>query len=414
MKKSAKSIYTFLDIGTSKVACLMTRMNEGAEPEIIAHISVQAKGIQNGVIWDSEAAKLCVDNALRQAEKMAGRRISSVFVNISSGEMKSLQLYDETDIQGGRAITEEDIQKLVDGILSTQIPPEEEILHAIPIGYAVDNEKGRTDPRGIHGNTLGAWVHVITIPQTQTMNLLKVLDWCHVTVAAKVATPYAAALAVLNEEEMDLGTTLIDFGAGTTSYAILIGGGLMQLGTLPLGSADITRAIAQNFNTDMPSAERQKVLNGAAMIAPRDEVNPVILPILGDETGTNIQIMRSQLIQTILPHLDNILNKLKESFENGAGFTAVANRYVLTGGGSGLDGLADKVGTFFGGIARIGKKKQIKNLPNTDDSCTFNICVGLLVYAKHRMQNKVLDNFHEKPVVYDWLRKVKEWLKHNL
>ena len=88
-------------------------------------------------------------------------------------------------------------------MIATQIPAEEEILHAIPIGYVVDQEQGQTDPRGIHGNTLGARVHVITIPQTQTMNLLKVLDWCHVTVKAKVATPYAAALAVLNEEEMN-------------------------------------------------------------------------------------------------------------------------------------------------------------------------------------------------------------------
>ena len=220
MKTNSKSIYTFLDIGTSKVACLMERIPEGAAPEIIAHSVVQAKGIQNGAIWDMEAAKLCVDNALRQAEKMAGRPISSVYVNVSSSQIKSVQLYDEMDIPGGRAITSDDVRQLVDGMLATQVPVGEEILHAIPIGYVVDHEQGRSDPRGIHAHTLGARVHIITIPETQTMNLIKVLDWCHVTVAAKVATPYACALAVLNESEMDLGATVIDFGAGTTSYAI--------------------------------------------------------------------------------------------------------------------------------------------------------------------------------------------------
>jgi len=414
MKTKSKSIYTFLDIGTSKIACLMVRMPEGSAPEVIAHSVVQSKGIQNGAIWDIESAKLCVDNALRQAEKMAGRTISSVFVNISSSQIKSIQLYDEMDIPGGRAITSDDVRQLVNSMLSSQIPADEEILHAIPVGYSVDHEQGRSDPRGIHGNTLGARVHVITIPETQTMNLLKVLDWCHVTIAAKVATPYASALAVLNEDEMDLGTTVIDFGAGSTSYAILIGGGLMQLGLIPRGGNDITRTIAQNFNTDLQSAESRKVVNGAAMLSPRDELEPVIVPVLGDEAGSNNQIMRSDLIGTILPCLDAILTCLADQLNEDSTFSSVANRFVLTGGGSGFAGLTEKISTILGGNARIGKIKQIKNLPNKYDSCTFNVCIGLLVYAKMRMQNKVLDDFQEKPAVIGWFGKVKEWLKQNL
>lgn len=414
MKSNKKSIYTFLDIGSSKISCLMARMPEGHAPEIIAHSSVQSKGIQNGAIWDIEAAKLCVDNALRQAEKMAGRTITSVFVNVSSSQLKSVQLYDEMDIPTGRTITSEDVQQLVNGIIKSQIPADEEILHAIPVGYTVDEEHGRSDPRGIHGKTLGARIHVITIPQTQILNLLKVLDWCHVTVVGKVATPYASALSVLTEDEMDLGATVIDFGAGTTSYAIIIAGGLMQLGLIPQGGNEITRAIAQTFNTDLQNAERNKTLNGAATLVPRDEVEPVILPVLGDDTGTNIQIMRSSLISCIVPHLEDILTKLNASLTQDITFSSVANRYVLTGGSAGFDGLVEKTGQVLGGIARIGKIKEIKNLPKEYDSCTFNVCVGLLVYAKMRMQNKVLDDFQEKPTVIGWLGKVKEWLKQNL
>jgi len=414
MKKNSKSIYTFLDIGSSKISCLMARMNEGAAPEIIAHSSVQSKGIQNGIIWNIEEAKLCVDNALRQAEKMAGRTISSVYVNISSSQIKSVQYYDEMDIPNGRAITSEDVKQLVDGMLNTKIPSDEEILHVIPVGYSVDHERGRSDPRGIYGRTLGARIHVITIPQTQVMNLLKVLDWCHVTVAAKVATPYASALAVLSEEEMNLGTTVVDFGAGTTSYAILIGGGLMQLGLIPKGGQEITLKIAQTFNTDLQNAERKKVLDGAATLVPRDEVVPVIIPILGDEMGSNIQIMRSQLIETILPCLDDVLEQLHAALQENDTFSSVANRYVLTGGGAGFDGFVEKTGAVLGGIARLGKIKQIKNLPNKCDSCTFNVCIGLLVYAKMQMQNKLLGNFQERSTSFGWLKRVTEWLKQNL
>lgn len=414
MKKNAKSIYTVLDIGSSKIACLMVRMNEGMAPEVIAHSSVQAKGIQNGTVWNVEEAKLCIDNALRQVEKMAGRRISGVYVNISSSQMKSTQLYDEMDIPNGREITSDDVKQLVDGMLNTHIPPDEEILHVIPIGYSVNHEHGRTDPCGIYGHTLGARIHVITIPQTQVMNLLKVLDWCHVTVLAKVATPYASALAVLSEEEMIVGTTVIDFGADLTSYAILVGGGLMQLGLIPHGGNEMTLKLAQTFKTDLQSAEREKIINGAAMLVPKDGRVPIILPILKDESGANIQVMRSQLVETMLPCVDDILTQLKEEFDENDTFSSVANRFVLTGGGAGLDNLTEKVSSVLGGIARIGKIQLIKNLPNDCDSCRLNVCVGLLVYAKMQMQNGIMDNFQEKPAWYGWFRKVIEWTKQNL
>lgn len=414
MKKNAKSIITVLDIGSSKIACLMVRISEGMAPEVIGHSFVQAKGIQNGTIWNVEEAKLCVDNALRQVEKMAGRRIGGVYVNISSSQIKSSQYYDEMDIPNGRMITSADIKQLVDNILNTQIPPDEEILHVIPIGYSVNHEKGRLDPCGIYGNTLGARVHVITIPQTQVMNLLQVLDWCHVTVIAKVATPYASALAVLSEEEMLVGSTVIDFGADLTSYAIFVGGGLMQLGFIPHGGNEMTLKLAETFKTTLQAAEREKIVRGAAMLAPKDGQEPIILPLLKDESGTNIQVMRSRWVETMMPQLDNILISLKNEWEENDTFSSVAKRYVLTGGGSGFDNLTEKIGSVLDGIARVGKFQLIKNLPNDYDSCRLNVCVGLLVYAKMRMQNGIMDNFQTKSISCGWLRKVMEWLKQNL
>ena len=414
MTKANKSVITVLDIGTSKIACLMARLKDGERPEIIGYSCVPAKGIQAGAIWDTESAKICIDEALRQVEKMSKRQISSVFVNISSSQLKSIQLYQEVDIPGGRAITADDVKDLVDGMLRNQIPMGEEVLHAIPIGYVVDKEQGRTDPRGLHGNTLGARLHVITIPETQTLNLLKVLDWCHVNVAVKVATPYAGALSVLSDDEMDLGATVVDFGAGSTSYAVLLAGGLMQLGEIAEGGNRITRTIAQTFNTDLKNAERMKILNGAAFLSPRDEVDPVIVPILGDDTGGNIQIMRSDLISVIVPELEDILVKTKEALDEDTTFSSVAKRFVLTGGGSGFAGIQEKTASILDGPARIGHTKQIKNLPNEYDSCTFNVCVGLLTYAMLRCQDKVYDDFQTKPASKNCFGRVKEWLKRHL
>ena len=409
-----KTYLNLLDIGTSKIACLVVRLTDGKNAEIVGASCVPSKGIQAGMIWDLGAATVCIGEALHQAEKQADHTIDSVVVNISSPELHSLHLYHEVTIPAGKPISGADVKHLVDEIVSMHVPAGEEVLHAFPLGYILDKEQGNSDPRGVYAGTLGAHVHVVTIPQTQAMNLLTVLDRCHVSVAMKVATPYAAALSVLSDEEKDIGVTALDFGAGTTSYAVFVGGGLMQLGVVQMGGNQMTRDIAQGLNTDLKNAERLKVLNGAAFLSPRDELESVIVPILGDEEGANMQVRRSDLIGIIVPRLEETLEKVRGQLEEDTTFTAVAKRFVLTGCASGLAGLKEKTASLLGGIVRIGKIKQIKSLPNSYDSCTFNVCVGLLTYALMRRQDQNFENFQSAGNPQSRLRKVIEWIKQSL
>ena len=409
-----KTYLNLLDIGSNKIACLVVRLGDKQHPEVIAASCVPSQGIQAGMIWDLEAATTAISEALHQAEKQINHPIDSVIVNISSAELHSLHLYHETAIPVGKPVSSDGVKKLVDEIVTTHVPVGEEVLHAFPLGYVLDKEQGSTDPRGVYANTLGAHVHVVTLPQTQTMNLLTVLDRCHVSVAMKVATPYASALAVLSDEEKDIGTTVLDFGAGTTSYAVFVGGGLVQLGVVQMGGGQMTRDIAQALNTDLKSAERLKVLNGAAFLSPRDELESLIVPILGDEEGNNLQIRRSNLISVIIPRLEETLEKVHFQLDENPTFTEVAKRFVLTGSGAGLAGLKEKVASYFGGITRLGKIKQIKSLPTAYDSCTFNVCIGLLNYALMRRQDKNFENFQSAGGSQSRLRKGIEWIKQIL
>ena len=409
-----KTYLNVLDVGSSKIACLVVRLTDNKYAEVVGASCVPAKGIQAGTIWDLGAATTCIGEALHQAEKQADHPIDSVIVNISSPELHSLHLYHETPIPAGKPITGMDVKRLVDEIVATHVPAGEEVLHAFPLGYVLDKEQGHTDPRGVYATTLGAHVHVVTMPQTQTMNLLTVLDRCHVSIAMKVATPYAAALAVLSDEEKDIGATVLDFGAGTTSYAVFVGGGLMQLGVVQMGGNQMTRDIAQALSTDIKNAERLKVLNGAAFLSPRDELESVIVPILGDEEGANMQVRRSDLIGVIVPRLEETLEKVAACLNQDPTFTAVAKRFVLTGCASGLAGLKEKTTSLLGGITRIGKTKQIKSLPSSYDSCTFNVCIGLLTYALMRLQDKNFENFQSAGTHQGYLRKGIEWIKQIL
>lgn len=295
-----KSYMTVLDIGTSKVCCLVIRMNSDQKPEVIGMGYAPSRGIKNGVIVDLDKATECISAVLEQAEKQAERPIDKVIVNISSAELRSVQFYAEVEIADGRQITAGDVKRLVDSSIAAHIPAGEEVIHSFPLSYMVNKEQG-VEPLGMYGPILGVHMHIILLAESQSRNLVAVLDRCHVGIDMKVATPYAAALAVITEEEKEIGATVVDLGAGTTNFATFLGGCLVNLGVVHTGGNAITRDIAQGLSCSLATAERLKNLNGSAFLSPRDDLERLIVPVLGDEDGGNIQIPRSDLISIIIP-----------------------------------------------------------------------------------------------------------------
>ncbi|MDD3669302.1 MAG: cell division protein FtsA [Alphaproteobacteria bacterium] len=380
-----KPYIAVLDVGTSKICCMIFKGTGGAW-EAVGVGCVPAYGIRAGAIADMDKATECIHAAIRQAEHAADRRVDSVVVNVSSSQLKSAHVYKEIEVPDDRPVSATDVRRLVDGIVASHLNPEEELLHAFPLGYVVDGEQGSTDPRGLHARTLGAHVHLISILESQVRNLAAVLDRCHVSIEAKVATPYASALAVLTEEEKELGATAVDMGAGTTSFASFLGGGLVRLDLIPVGAAAITRDIAQMLNATLSEAERLKTIKGAAFLSPRDAFDAVSVLIANDADGAAVQMPRSDLIAVIIPRQEEILENILYKMEADDRFAPALGRIVLCGGGSELQGIKEKAAALLDRPARIGRPEKIKNLPNQFESYTFLTGIGLLRYAlmQHR------------------------------
>jgi len=409
--RRSKSYITVLDIGTSKVCGFMAHIQSDNRPEIVGVGYAAAKGIKAGAISNLEKATECISSVIGQIERQAGRSVDSVTVNISSGQLRSRHLSKEVALDNSRPITSADIRHLVDSIIETAVSGDEEVLHPFPSGYAIDNEPGyNPDPRGLFANTLKAYVHVITIPETQLRNLVMVLDRCHVSIDKKVATPYASGLAVLTEEEKDVGATVIDMGAGTTSYAQFMNGSLVHLGLVPKGGDAMTRDIAQIFSTSPAEAERLKTREGAAFLSPRDEIDHVIVPMIGEEKETNKQVRRADLIQVIVPQLEDILEQVDQQLNKRELFSVAARRIVLCGGGSELQGIKEKTEAVLRANARLGKPHPIKSLPNQFDSYRFLTCIGLLKYVLSTATPKIGKQFDKPEKQKSRLRKVLQWL----
>ena len=410
-----KSYMSVLDIGTSKVCCLVLRLNADKKPEVVGIGYAPSKGIKNGVIVDLDKATDCIRTVLEQAERQAERPIEKVIVNISSSQMRSVQYYEEMEIADGKQITASDVRRLVDGSVASHIGAGEEVLHSFPLSYVVNSEQG-VEPRGMYGPSLGVHMHVIFLPESASRNLVAVLDRCHVGIEMKVASPYAAALAVVADEEKDIGTTVIDFGAGTTSFATFLGGCLVNMGTIHAGGNAMTRDIAQGLSCSLGAAERLKTLNGSAFLSPRDDMERLIVPILGDDEGANIQIPRSDLISIIVPRLEDILDRLSLGLDENPAFQVATRRLVLAGGGAGLQGIKEKTAGVLNAAVRLGKPAVLKGLPSQFDSYTFSTCIGLIKYAMIR-QASILEPStaldRQTGQKNSRVRKVIQWLSQN-
>lgn len=412
-KKNLKSVLTLLDVGTSKVSCLVVKFGPDNIPEVIGSGYAPANGIQAGAIVDMEAATESIRTALSQADTQAGRLTTSVIVNISSTQMKSHHIYKEIDISDSRPITGNDVRRLVDGIIAGCLAEGEEVIHSFPLSYTVDKEQNIQDPRRLYASKLGVHMHIIVLPESQLRNLVAVLDRCHVSIDTKVATPYASALATVTEEEKSVGVTVIDFGAGTTSVAIFLDGGLVHLDLIPQGGNILTKDITRGLNTSFSVAERLKTLHGAAFLSYRDEMERLIVPILGEE-GTNIQIPQADLISIIIPRLEEILENIEDIFKKYPYFVIATKHLVLNGGGSALEGIKEKTATLLGASARIGKPDNIRNLPSQFAPYTFSTCIGLLKYVMIQERSLLNENFTSQSTPKKgFIGKVIQWLIQN-
>ena len=412
-KTKLKSVVTLLDVGTSKVCCMMVRFASDGRPEVLGTGYAPSKGISAGAIVNLDEATQSIRAALEDLEKQTERQVGSVVVNISSTQLQSKHIHKEVDISDGKPITASDVKRLVDGVVSSCLSDGDEVIHAFPLSYTVDKEPGVSDPRGLYGHKLGVHMHVIVLPESQSRNLVAVLDRQHVSIDMKVATPYASALATLTEEEKEIGATVVDFGAGTTSIAIFLEGGLIHLDIIPTGGNIFSKDISRGLGCSFSVAERLKTLHGGVFESSKDGLDRLIVPVLGEE-NVNIQVPRSDLISIIVPRLEEILENVGKVFQKYPRFVISTRHIVLNGGGSMLLGIKEKVQTMLGGSARIGKPDIIRGLSTQFEPYTFSTCIGLLKYVmikeKSLLNEKFAAQSEQKKGLFG---KVVQWLVQN-
>ncbi len=387
-KRSA--LVAALDVGTSKIACLIARLKPKIPQEalrqrshsidVIGFSHISARGIKGGAVVDLQAAEAALRQCIDVAERSAKLQLESVIVSLSAGKPMSELMAASVTVEGA-SVADRDIARVMAAARQHSARPGRAILHSLPIGYRLDGVSGIRDPRGMLGHDFGIDMHVMSTDMSVIRNLIYAVESCHVSVASMVASPYAAALSVLADDEGDLGAALIDMGAGTTTIAVFSGGRFVHGDGFALGGNHVTTDIARGFNTGAADAERIKTLHGSVLVSASDERDLISVASL-DEHDTPHFVSRAQLVRVIRPRVEETLEMIRDRLAASPFAAEPRGRVVLTGGACQLGGLADLATQVLGRPVRIGRPLGIGGLPDEAKGPAFAAIAGLLVYPQ--------------------------------
>lgn len=381
-------VFGAVNIGSARISAIIAGISETGELSVLGSAHRLSQGIRRGYVTDMKLASDAIHDAVVRAEKMAGVPVNAVWVGASGAGLTSQIAQVEIDI-GGRRIEQEDIDHLLVAARDVIQPDGRMVLHAQPAHYTLDGAHGVSNPRGLHAERLAVDIHVLLADGAPIRNITEAVQNAHLDVEAVVGSPVAAAHACLSPEERDLGVALVEFGADVTNVSVHAGGMLLGLTTIPMGSGDITDAIASAFGIRRFQAERLKCVNGSAIASPADhrEMVPVNAP--GEEdrgpparhADDANRIPRAELVSVITQQLGKLMEEVSKALK-GLGFTGTKGQLVvLTGGGAELTGLADYAQAALGRPVRISKVPELRGLADAHAKPGFSSLAGLVLYA---------------------------------
>ncbi|AOR76993.1 MULTISPECIES: cell division protein FtsA [Sphingomonadaceae] len=399
-------VFGAVNIGSFRISAIVAGINEVGDMVVLGSGHRASQGIKRGFVTDMAAATYAVRDAIDRAEKMADTAVQKVWIGCSGAGLASR--IDQFDAEiGGRRIEQEDIDQLLISAKDVIQPDGRMVLHAQPAQYRLDGAHGVIDPKGLHAERLGVDIHIMLADGAPIRNLTEAVQSAHLEVEAVVGSPIAAGQACLSPEERDLGVALVEFGGEVTNVAIYEQGMLKDMMSIPMGSADITDAIASAFGIRRFQAERLKCVNGSAIASPHDhrEMIPVNAP--GEEGTGPIarhaddknRIPRAELIGVITGQLGMLMEEVNKALKTMRFTGQRGKQVVFTGGGAELVGLADYAQAAIGKPVRIGRVAHLSGLAEAHVKPGFSTLAGLVLYAAADPQDiRSLGRSHQSTV----------------
>lgn len=400
-----RKIVACLDLGSQKLMCIIAAIDQD-EIKVLGYSHKEAKGISGGAISDMKLAQKSITNVVSEAERMAGLNIEKLLVGISASQVLSNRKEEFVKIASDM-VKSSDISNLASKIRNEFRRNNREMIHLIPMQYRIDDSSAVQNPRYMTGDKLFAKFHTVSTSHTTIRNIENCLKGCQLSVNNYIVEPYAASLATLSENEMNLGSLLIDIGADVTSFCLILESKLVYVGHVPIGGNHITKDISTILNITFLEAEKIKSLNNSLLFSALEEMELIKFKTKQSE-GELIKITKGELRDIIKSRLEEIIEATRENLEKAGLSSFLANNIVLTGGTTNIIGVDKLVEDIFDKNTRIGYPTKLNNLPSELIQASHSSSIGMLVFLKNLyLKEKIKDGFETRN---HWFRNLIEKL----
>ncbi len=405
--KEQKNLIVGLDIGTSKIVAIVAEILADGRMEIIGMGQHASRGLKKGVVVNIESTVNAIQRALEEAELMADCKIREVYTGIAGSHIRSLNSHGMVAIKD-KEVSQADVDRVIETARAVNIPLDQQILHILTQEFIIDGQEDVREPLGMSGVRLEVKVHIVTGAVSAAQNIVKCVKRCGLAVQDLILQPLASSLAVLSDDEKDLGVCLIDIGGGTTDIAVFTHGAIRLTAVIPIAGDQITNDIAMALRTPTKDAEDIKCRYGCALRQLADANESVEVPGVGDRGAR--QLSRQTLAEVIEPRIEELYSLVQAELRRSGFEDLMSSGIVLTGGSSVMRGMVELGEEVFHMPVRLGTPQYIGGLSEVVRNPRFSTGVGLLISGKEQFQRNQLTQA-QTTTMQQLFEKMKSWFK---
>ncbi|HQS31258.1 MAG: cell division protein FtsA [Polaromonas sp. 39-63-203] len=408
MAKEYKELVVGLDIGTSKVMAVVAEVMPNGELKLAGLGIAASNGLKRGVVVNIDATVQSIQQALKEAELMADCKIARVYTGITGSHIRGINSSGMVAVKD-KEVTQADVARVIETAKAINISTDQRLLLVEPQEFVIDGQDVR-EPIGMSGIRLEAKVHIVTGAQSAAENIIKCVRRCGLEVDQLMLNPLASSLAVLTQDEQELGVALVDIGAGTTDVAIFTGGAIRHTAVIPIAGDLITSDIAMALRTPTKDAEDIKVESGYAKQLLADPDTQVEVPGLGDR-GPRM-LSKQALAGVIEPRVEEIFSLVQQVIRESGYEEVLSSGIVITGGSAVMPGMIELGEDIFLKPVRRGIPRYSSALSDMVAQARAATVMGLLEEARlARMRGyKVAQKAGS---VHNAFGRVKDWFVGN-
>ncbi len=407
--KEQKNLVVGLDIGTSKIAAIVAEVLPEGRMEIVGMGTHPSRGLKKGVVVNIESTVHAIQRALEEAELMADCKIREAYTGIAGSHVRGFNSHGMVAIKD-KEVTQADVERVIETARAVNIPMDQQILHILTHEFIIDGQEDVREPLGMSGVRLEVKVHIVTGAVSAAQNIVKCVRRCGLEVRDLILQPLASALAVLSEDEKDLGVCLIDIGGGTTDIAVFTDGAIRHTAVIPIAGDQITNDVAMALRTPTKDAEDIKRAHGCALRQLADPNQMVEVPGVGERAAR--QLSRQTLAEVIEPRVEELYTLVQAELRRSGFEDLLSSGIVITGGSSVMQGMVELGEEVFHMPVRLGVPNYEGGLAEVVRNPRYSTGVGLLLtgldqYQRHRSAQLQTGS------VQQLFEKMKSWFQGN-